>query len=120
MPSAKKEAGGGAIDRAVAHFTAQEVRTIEVPEWGDEDGPLTIYVEPFTLREQGRLHKASSGGGDATVLADVLIMMCMDADGAKMFDLGDKRALQTKVDAGVLARVASEIIAVDQDELEKN
>ena len=47
-------------------------------------------------------------------------MKCMDADGAKMFDLGDKRALQTKVDAGVLARVASEIMAVDQDELEKN
>ena len=117
MAAAKN--GGGVIDRAVAHFSAQEIRTIEVPEWGD-DGPLMIYVEPFTLREQGRLHKASSGGGDATVLADVLIMKCMDADGAKMFDLGDKRALQTKVDAGVLARVASEIMAVDQDELEKN
>ena len=118
MANAKK--GGGAIDRAVAHFSAQEIRAIEVPERGDDDGPLVIYVEPFTLREQGRLHKASSGGGDATVLADVLIMKCMDADGAKMFDLGDKRALQTKVDAGVLARVASEIMAVDQDELEKN
>ena len=48
MANAKK--GGGAIDRAVAHFSAQEVRTIEVPEWGDEDGPLVIYVEPFTPR----------------------------------------------------------------------
>ena len=90
MPSAKKEAGGGAIDRAVAHFTAQEVRTIEVPEWGDEDGPLTIYVEPFTLREQGRLHKASDGG-DASVLADVLIMKCMDADGKKCVNLDGPR-----------------------------
>ena len=62
MANAKK--GGGAIDRAVAHFSAQEVRTIEVPEWGDDDGPLLIYVEPFTLREQGRLHNASNGGGD--------------------------------------------------------
>jgi hypothetical protein len=120
MPSAKKEASGGAIDRAVAHFSAQEVRAIEVPEWGDEDGPLLVYVEPFTLREQGRLHKASNGGGDATVLADVLIMKCMDAEGNKMFDLGDKRALQTKVDAGVLARVATDIMAVDPEELEKN
>ena len=118
MANAKK--GGGAIERAVAHYSAQEIRAIEVPEWGDEDGPLTIYVEPFTLREQGRLHKASSGGGDATVLADVLIMKCMDAEGNKMFTLDDKRVLQTKVDAGVLARVASEIMAVDQDELEKN
>ena len=119
MSSVKKDAGGGAIDRAVAHFSAQEVRTIEVPEWGDDDGPLLIYVEPFTLREQGRLHKASNGG-DATVLADVLIMKCMDAEGNKMFDLGDKRALQTKVDAGVLARVATDIMAVDPEELEKN
>tara|TARA_R110000737_G_scaffold236520_2_gene248932 strand:- start:1694 stop:2053 length:360 start_codon:yes stop_codon:yes gene_type:complete len=119
MTSAKKEAGGGAIERAVAHFSAQEVRTIEVPEWGDDNGPLLIYVEPFTLREQGRLHKSSSDG-DATVLAEVLIMKCMDAEGNKMFDLGDKRALQTKVDAGVLARVATDIMAVDPEEIEKN
>ena len=118
MTNAKK--GGGAIDRAVAHFSAQEIRTIEVPEWGNDDGPLVIYVEPFTLREQGRLHKASNGGGDATVLADVLIMKCMDSEGTKMFTLDDKRALQTKVDAGVLARVASEIMAVDPEEIEKN
>jgi len=119
MTSAKKEAGGGAIERAVAHFSAQEVRIIEVPEWGDDNGPLLIYVEPFTLREQGRLHK-SSNDGDATVLAEVLIMKCMDAEGNKMFDLGDKRALQTKVDAGVLARVATDIMAVDVEEIEKN
>jgi len=47
-------------------------------------------------------------------------MKCMDAEGNKMFDLGDKRALQTKVDAGVLARVATDIMAVDPEELEKN
>ena len=118
--AAAKNGGGGVIDRAVAHFSAQEIRTIEVPEWGDDDGPLVIYVEPFTLREQGRLHKASNGGGDATVLADVLIMKCMDAEGNKLFDLGDKRALQTKVDAGVLAKLATDIMAVDPEELEKN
>ena len=104
--AAAKNGGGGVIDRAVAHFSAQEIRTIEVPEWGDDDGPLVVYVEPFTLREQGRLAKASNGSGDATVLADVLIMKCMDADGNKMFGLDDKRAMQTKVDAAVLARVA--------------
>ena len=64
--------------------------------------------------------KESSSDGDATVLAEVLIMKCMDAEGNKMFDLGDKRALQTKVDAGVLARVATDIMAVDPEEIEKN
>ena len=111
---------GGVIDRAAAHFSAQEVRTIEVSEWGDDDGPLIIYVEPFTLREQSRLHKQSSGGNDASVLADVLIMKCLDEAGNKMFALDDKRALQTKVDAGVLARVATEIMSVDPEEIEKN
>ena len=118
MAAAKN--GGGVIDRAVAHFSAQEIRTIEVPEWGDGDGPLMIYVEPFTLREQGRLAKSSGGGNDANVLADVLIMKCLDAEGNKMFGLDDKRQLQTKVDAAVLARVATEIMAVDTDELAKN
>ena len=117
---AAAKGGGGAIDRAVAHFSAQEIRTIEVPEWGDDDGPLLIYVEPFTLREQSRLAKASNGGSDATVLADVLIMKCLDADGNKMFGLDDKRQLQTKVDAGVLARLATEIMGADAEEIEKN
>ena len=36
-----------------------------------------------------------------------------------MFTLDDKRALQTKVDAGVLACVASETIEVDPEEIEE-
>lgn len=118
MANAKK--GGGVMDRAVAHFSAQEIRTIEVPEWGDEDGPLVIYVAPFTLREQARLQKASKNGSDAAVLADVLVMKAMDGEGNKLFTMDDKHAMQTKVDALVLARVASEIMAVDVDEIEKN
>ena len=39
-----------AIDRAKAHFKSLQIKAIEVPEWGDENGPLIVYVEPFTLK----------------------------------------------------------------------
>ena len=39
------------IERAKAHFKAQSVKTIEVPEWGEADKPLVIYVTPITLAE---------------------------------------------------------------------
>jgi len=118
--AAKKSGGGGVIDRAVAHFQNREVRIIEVPEWGDENGPLEVYVAPFTLREQTRLQKSSGNGADANVLADVLIMKALDSGGEKLFTLEDKQAIKDKVDATVLARVAAEIMAVDPDAIEKN
>ena len=32
-----------AIDNAKKHFAEQDVKVIEVPEWGDENKPLKIY-----------------------------------------------------------------------------
>ena len=79
---------GSVIDNVVAHFDAQEIKTINVPEWGDDEGPLVIYTKPLTLQESKRLYK----------------------EGNKIFTVADKDALMNKADINVLAEVAGNIL----------
>ena len=51
-----------AIDNVVAHFDAQEIKKIEVKEWGTEDQPLEIFTKPLTLQESKKLYKMANGG----------------------------------------------------------
>ncbi len=110
-----------AIDRAKAHFKSLQVKTIEVPEWGDENGPLTIYVEPFTLKDKSKLQAVTRlGNSEADTLVELLVMKCLDKDGGKIFTIEDKPVLRNMVDASILERVSTEIMRVDFKELEKN
>lgn len=108
------------IERATAHFKSKSVKTIEVPEWGDDDGPLLIYIEPFTLKDQGRLQNATKGSSESEALAELLVLKCLDSEGQKMFTIEDKHALRTKVDADIIARIASQIMMVNVEAVEKN
>ena len=97
------------IDNAVSHFSGLQTRVIKVEEWGDDKGPLEIYVTTFTLHEKGRLF-AKGNVSDVNALADILIMKAKDSKGDQMFTLDDKHRLVHKVDADVLSRVANEIM----------
>lgn len=108
------------IERATAHFKAKSVKTIEVPEWGDETGPLLIYIEPFTLKDQGRLQSATKGSSESEALAELLVLKCLDSEGNKMFTIEDKHALRSKVDANIIARISSQIMMIDMEQVEKN
>jgi hypothetical protein len=108
------------IERATAHFKSKSVKTIEVPEWGDEGEPLIIYVEPFTLKDQGRLQNATKGSSESEALAELLVLKCLDSEGQKMFTIEDKHALRSKVDADIIARIASQIMMVNVEAVEKN
>ena len=110
-----------AIDRAKAHFKSLEVKAIEVPEWGDENGPLIVYVEPFTLKDKARLQAVTRlGNSEADTLVELLVMKCLDKEGGKIFTIEDKPVLRNMVDASILERVSTEIMRVDFKELEKN
>ena len=77
-----------AIERANTHFAEQDVKVIKVPEWGEEDKPLEIYSKPLTLSETSKLYKMSTND-DLTMMAYVLIYKALDADGNKLFDIGN-------------------------------
>ena len=98
-----------AIERAKEHFAQQDVRVIEVPEWGNEDQPLKIYSKPLTLSETSKLYKMSKDD-DLTMMAYVLIYKALDENGDKLFDLSDKRALLNDVDQQILVDVATQIM----------
>ncbi len=99
-----------AIDRITQHFTTQETKIIEVPEWADEDGkPLVIHAEPMTLAEKSRLYKMAKDD-DMSLLAYVLILKAKDEHGNKLFTLAEKKTLMEKSDPEVLARVATAIM----------
>ena len=101
-----------AIERAKAHFAEQDVKVIEVAEWGEDDKPLKIYSKPLTLAETSKLYKMSKED-DLTMMAYVLIYKALDDNGDKLFDLGDKNALLNNVDREILVDVATQIMGQD-------
>lgn len=117
---AAKKQGASIIGRAVDHYKSKPLKRIEVPEWGDDEGPLVIFAEPFTLRDQAKIATITKNQPESEVLAELLIMKCIDESGNKLFSIEDKPALRTQVDAQVVARVATQIMGVDQEGLEKN
>jgi len=107
-----------AIEKAKAHFDSLEIKTIEVPEWGDEDNPLIIHAKPITLLETSKLYKMAKDD-DLAMMAYVLIYKALDENGDKLFDLGDKSTLLNSVDRDVLVRVATVIMGNDNPDILK-
>ena len=98
-----------AIDNVVAHFDSQEIKKIEVKEWGTEDQPLEIFTKPLTLQESKRLIKMANGG-DLEVMVYAIITKSLDADGNKLFTLADKDKFLNSADVEVLSNVATQIL----------
>jgi hypothetical protein len=108
------------IDNAKKHFAEQDVKVIEVPEWGEDDKPLRIFSKPLTLAETSKLYKMSKED-DLTMMAYVLIYKALDENGDKLFDLGDKNALLNSVDREILVGVATKIMGQEPiEETKKN
>ena len=101
------------LEGAVNHFKHQEVRIIEVDEWG-LTGEDAIYVKPFTLLEKSEIFKGSNDN-DLTVLIDVIVKKAETKDGEKMFDLESKIKMKKFVDPDIIGRVASQILGTQSD-----
>ena len=108
------------LEGAINHFKHQEIKIIEVEEWG-LTGEDAIYVKPFTLLEKSEIFKGSTDN-DLIVLIDVIVKKAQTKDGELMFDLESKIRMKKFVDPDVIARVASQILNTTQDpkELKKN
>ena len=105
------------IDEAVAHFSNQDIRTIDVPEWNTK-----LYAKRLTLEDKSRWAKRADG--DAT---DYLVYACIfglhDEKGEQVFSLEDKVKLKKSVDPEVLTRLGNFALAIETDneeEREKN
>ncbi len=108
------------IERAKAHFAQEGPKEIEVPEWGDENGPLIIYSSPMTLQDRD-VCLEQAGGPNLKFHLYAIIRKAKDADGNPIFTKADKSDLLYKVDPSVLIRVGAEIVGTTSVEgMEKN
>ena len=104
------------IERVTTHFTAKEIRIIEVPEWADEDNkPLEIYVKPMTMNEKMKLYNKARSSNPLESLIDTIIMKALDKQGNPLFTIKDKQALLVKADTTIIIKVANKILGNRSD-----
>ena len=95
-----------AIESVKDHYKSLGIKKVDVPEWN-----LTIYAKPLTLSEMSKMRKVSDN--ELELMAQCLLIKCIDENGEKIFNQGDKHDLMHNADQDVLARVAGEIMKVD-------
>ena len=108
------------IDTITAHLKGRGRKQIDVPEWGNGNGPLTIYWTPLTIEEQAKIYDATQKSSLAG-LAKAVIIKAEDESGEKLFKPEDYPKLRKAADGKIVARVANAILDVpDAADLEKN
>jgi|DEB0MinimDraft_6_1074348.scaffolds.fasta_scaffold01199_6 hypothetical protein len=85
---------------------------IEVPEWGEDDAPLLVYVSPLTIGDIDKLqrkHKNFLVDMQVSGMVDMIIMKAENKDGDKLFTLEDKVYLM-KMDLTAIANIAGKMM----------
>lgn len=110
------------LKNAQEHWVGRldEVRIIEVPEWGDETGPAKIYVKPANLLVRDKIFKYAKDGSLVSLAAS-LVMRAMTEQGARVWQPTESviNNVAKTVDPDVLARVVLEInedLDIDMEE----
>ena len=104
------------LEGAINHFKHQEIKIIEVEEWGLV-GEDAIYVKPFTLLEKSEIFKGANDN-DLTVLIDVIVKKAENKDGEKMFDLESKVKMKKFVDPDIIGKIATSILNNSDDNIQ--
>lgn len=100
------------IDNARAHFDRARASliSIEVPEWGGEDGPAIIYFYPvINIEERAKIENAMR----SSAVRGMMTMLCYrarDAEGKRLFPLGGIDKYIREFDSEVVASAAARII----------
>lgn len=102
------------LERAKAHYEAQERRRVEVPEWGEGGKPLVVTFSALTVAERRRIFRADRSGnapdGHLAAVRAVIFKAC-DTAGKPLFSELDEKTLLHDVASGPLGRLAQEILA---------
>jgi len=86
---------------------------IEVPEWGEDDAPLLVYVSALTVGDIDKLqrkHKNFLVDMQMSGMVELIIMKAENKEGEKLFTLEDKVYLM-KMDLPVITDVVSKIMS---------
>lgn len=99
------------INRATSHYAKQGKLIINVPEWGDDNGPLEIHVSPMTMADMNTIRNlASKKASNIEHAANIIVTKATDRDGKRLFSaVGDRDKLMTSADYRVISRIAERI-----------
>jgi hypothetical protein len=85
-----------------------EPRRVEVPELGDESGPLVVYMHPLTLADRSKVLPLVAKN-DLSAIVKAILLSARDEDGGRVFDLEDEKAMLRSRDTGWILRMSNEI-----------
>lgn len=111
------------LQRAIGHGQAEQLRHVDVPEWGEKDKPFRVYFRTLLAVDMDLLSSLGKEGEYGTNTARVVAMKALDADGNRLFpNSGDTYELATKADFVVLRRISDAIqaSAPSEAQAEKN
>lgn len=97
----------GALDRIKAQGAAGG-GVVEVPEWGDETGPLQVHFRRIMLRDVSEAARAAPDDPVRQNL-EVFVRIARDAAGQPLFRLIDALELMDVADPAVMGRVLREM-----------
>lgn len=99
-------------------------RSIEVPEWGeDESSPLIVYYGPFLAIEMDKVQRKHPNFLQSMTMAgmvEIIVMKAQDKDGNSLFTIEDKPTLMREP-LTLITRVAGAFMSSESvEEQEKN
>jgi len=117
-----------AIDKASKHFSNEilgNLKNIEVPEWGDDKGPMIIYYYPkMNFAQQRKVGEFFSKGDQAGGLIQTLIYRSLDANKKPLFAQAEFKQFERDVDPDIILNICNRMVVDDVDitpeEAEKN
>lgn len=104
---------------AVAHFQGrlqQEMRTVEVPEWGDGENPAVIHYRPMTANQRDFIFMALQGGRLQRGAAAALACRSRYDNGKLIWGQSDLQveSIMREYDPDVVQRVATEMGSLEE------
>lgn len=109
-----------AIEKAVGHFKSLKRLKVEVPEWGDADHPMVMYIPPLTVEDINQIHVMMNDKDSfAERAAYFMIFKCRDGEDKRIFSNNDKEMLTHSVDANIIMRIMNQIEAFAMSSIEE-
>lgn len=105
------------IEKAIAHFSAKEIRSFYIKEWDE-----TVYAKNLTLQDKASWLK-KAGNDTHEYMLYAVIHGLTDKEGKPVWDLGDKVTLSRAVDPDIVGELASFVLnsaGATDEEREKN
>lgn len=93
------------LERIKAQSDDQDLKTIEVPEWGDGAGPLIIHYRKVTLADMSSA-RAVARDDPFRTNCEIICLKALDAEGKPMFKRLDALELMQHADPQIVVRIA--------------